>query len=147
MAFSKTRVDRAGREFCGIVERIIKAPGRLSDGERKTVAESIEAIEWWRREHAKPLSRVAANLRYYAAQRGRPVVAQRLKKVPTMTAKLMREESMRLTQMADVGGVRAVLPDLEATQHVATRLRRNWTIIGGADYVKSPKPDGYRAIH
>ena len=111
------------------------------------LSEAIQTIKWWRGEHAKPLSRVAANLRYYAAQEGKPVVAQRLKKLPTIVGKLVRVPKMKLARMGDIGGVRAVLPTQEAAYNVAARLRRNWTITGGNDHVAKPKPDGYRALH
>lgn len=109
--------------------------------------EAIEIIDRWRSEHAKPLSRVASNLRYYAAKEGRPVVAQRLKRAPTIADKLLREPSMKLSRMGDIGGVRAVLPSQESVYRVAAHLRRNWTITRFRDYVSSPKPDGYRALH
>ncbi len=96
---------------------------------------------------SKPLSRVAANLRYYAGDQGKPVVAQRLKKFPTIAGKLLREPSMKLSRMADIGGVRAVLPDQGAAYRVSSRLRKNWTITRFRDYVAEPKVDGYRALH
>lgn len=49
--------------------------------------------------------------------------------------------------MADIGGVRAVLPDQAAANSVASQLRRNWTIVQFRDYVAKPKADGYRALH
>ena len=109
--------------------------------------EAMEIIDWWRSEHAKPLSRVAANLRHYAAQEGEPIVAQRLKKTPTVASKLAREPTMKLSRMADIGGVRAVLPSQDAAYRVAGRLRKNWTITRFRDYVATPKSDGYRALH
>jgi ppGpp synthetase/RelA/SpoT-type nucleotidyltranferase len=54
---------------------------------------------------------------------------------------------MKLSRMADIGGVRAVLPDQAAAFRVAARLRRNWTVTQFRDYVAGPKPDGYRALH
>lgn len=104
-------------------------------------------VDWWRSHHARPLSRVAANLRHYAAHESKPVVAQRLKKVGTIAEKLDREQSMKLSRMADVGGVRAVLPSQVAAYKVASRLRKNWTIVKFRDYVAEPKADGYRALH
>lgn len=104
-------------------------------------------MDWWRGEHANPLSRVAANLRYYAAEQGTPIVAQRLKKFPTIAGKLLREPRMKLSRMADIGGVRAVLSDQDSVYRVAARLRRNWTIIRIRDYIAEPKDDGYRALH
>jgi ppGpp synthetase/RelA/SpoT-type nucleotidyltranferase len=115
--------------------------------QRDGIFETYEVIEWWRGQHARPLSRVAANLRYYAADEGKPIVAQRLKKVPTIAHKLLREPRMKLSRMADIGGVRAVLPNQRAAYTLAARLRRNWTIIKFRDYVAEPKADGYRALH
>jgi putative GTP pyrophosphokinase len=104
-------------------------------------------IDWWRGEHAKPLSRVAANLSSYAAAEGKPIVTQRLKKLQTMIGKLFREPGMKLARMEDIGGVRVVLPSQGACYRVASQLRRNWTITRLRDYVAEPKPDGYRALH
>lgn len=116
-----------------------------------TSVEELEAagkiIDWWRHEHAKPLTRVASNLRYYVAAEGDPWVTQRLKKFPTIIDKLVREPKMKLSRMADIGGVRALLPDQDAAYQVASRLRRNWTIVRSRDYVVEPKADGYRALH
>jgi putative GTP pyrophosphokinase len=110
VAHSKTKVNRAGTFFA---ERVrLAAEGRRAIGEQRAdVVEALEIIEWWRGKHAKPLSRVAANLRYYAAEEGKPVVAQRLKRVPTIAGKLLREPGMKLARMGDIGGVRAVIPD------------------------------------
>jgi ppGpp synthetase/RelA/SpoT-type nucleotidyltranferase len=49
--------------------------------------------------------------------------------------------------MADIGGVRALVPNQAAAHRVAGRLRRNWTITRFRDYVSEPKEDGYRALH
>ena len=146
MEYSKSRVDRAGNDFASEISRTRESDGR---GVRDVTAlvHSLEVIEWWRKEHAKPLSRVAANLRYYAAEEGKPIVAQRLKRVPTIAGKLLREPTMKLSRMGDIGGVRAVLPDQAAAYRVAARLRRNWTITRFSDYVRTPKSDGYRALH
>jgi putative GTP pyrophosphokinase len=124
----------------------------IRDGRKPVCSEAeLEAagrvIEWWRYEHARPLTRVASNLRYYVAAEGRPWVTQRLKKFPTIVDKLVREPKMKLSRMADLGGVRALLPDQDAAYQVASRLRRNWTIVRFRDYVEDPKPDGYRALH
>ena len=146
--YSKTRVDRAGRLFADQVSRFAEDPDLFRDDETLDQArEAIAAIEWWRSEHAKPLSRVAANLRYYVGEEGKPVVAQRLKRVPTIAGKLLREPAMKLSRMADIGGVRALLPNQAAAYRVAGRLRRNWTITKFRDYVSEPEEDGYRALH
>ncbi|MGN6664343.1 MAG: RelA/SpoT domain-containing protein [Solirubrobacterales bacterium] len=146
--YSKSKVDRAGRLFAGQVSRFAEDPDLFKDPVALDQArEAIAVIDWWRSEHAKPLSRVAANLRYYVMEAGQPVVAQRLKRVPTIAGKLLREPAMKLSRMADIGGVRALLPDQDSAYRVASRLRRNWTITRVRDYVVDPKEDGYRALH
>lgn len=147
MPFSKTNVDRAGQELRRF-SAAFEGPTALTEKELRQLLHAIEVVEWWRRDHSKGLSRVAVNLRYYASDHGHPAVAQRLKKFPSIAGKLLiRQKSMRLSQMADIGGVRAVLPDLRAVRRVAARLKKNWTIVDTADYIAHPKHDGYRAIH
>ncbi len=74
-------------------------------------------------------------------------VAQRLKKFPTILDKLSKYPTMRLTEMEDIGGVRAVLPTQEAADEVSRRLRKNWKVHRYRDYVRRPKASGYRALH
>jgi ppGpp synthetase/RelA/SpoT-type nucleotidyltranferase len=127
--------------LCAIEEGVESAPSQ------EELEAAIKVIEGWRHAHARPLSRVASNLRHYVAAERKPWVTQRLKKFPTIADKLVREPKMKLSRMADIGGVRALLPDQEAAYRIASRLRRNWTIIRFRDYVAKPKADGYRALH
>lgn len=146
MPYSKTQVNRAGQLWAEHLRAIGQGSRRAREQEAE-LREAIEIMDWWRGAHAKPLSRVAGNLHRYAADEGKPVVTQRLKKLPTMLGKLFREPGMKLARMEDIGGVRAVLPDQGAAYRVAGRLRRNWTITRFRDYVSNPKIDGYRALH
>lgn len=75
------------------------------------------------------------------------IAAQRLKRHATIVDKLIREPRMNLTQMADIGGCRAILPDQEKVDAVTARIQKNWTIARTRDYVREPKPSGYRAVH
>ena len=143
MIHSRGEVDRAGRLYADHL-RASRAQQIHSPEELEA---AVEVIEWWRHEHARPLSRVASNLRYHAAAEGKPWVTQRLKKFPTIVDKLTREPKMKLSRMADIGGVRALLPNQAAAYRLASRLRRNWTIIRFRDYATEPKADGYRALH
>jgi putative GTP pyrophosphokinase len=140
MAYTKGEVNRAG-----VV--LAENPPLTNVDEFDRVSAAIKVADWWRSEHTKPLTQVAANLRYYAAEVGRPVVAQRLKRLPTIADKLVRHPTMKLAQMGDIGGVRAVVPDQASAYYLVKRLRRNWTITRINDYVVDPKPDGYRALH
>ncbi len=146
MPYSKSKVDRAGQTLADHLRTVID--GKKANIERSpAVLEAVEIIDWWREEHARPLSRVAANLREYAGNYEAPRVAQRLKKFPTIVDKLLREPTMKLSRMADIGGVRAVLPDQATAYSIASQLQRNWTITKFRDYAAEPKADGYRALH
>lgn len=112
----------------------------------------LDVVARWRAAHAVPLTRVAANLRYYVAEAsgGSFVVGQRLKRMETIRDKLEREPQMVLSRMHDIAGARAVLADEAAVDRVLRRLReqRRWNLMPRTwDYVAHPKPDGYRAKH
>jgi len=77
-------------------------------------------------------------------------VGERLKRLPSIEAKLRRQAGMKLERMQDIAGLRAVVPDMAtlrrlhamyATGGLAHELRSTH------DYVQSPKDDGYRSIH
>lgn len=138
--------------------RVTRAGARLRDHRigraRLPVREYVEEraiVEEYRARHAQPLTRVAANLRYYVeeAANGEPwSVGQRLKAMPTILDKLTRHPRMELARMHDIGGCRGILPSQDAVDHVVSRLRRRWELREKIwDYVASPKEDGYRAKH
>ena len=110
----------------------------------------LDVVGRWRAAHAAPLTRVAANLRYYVADAsgGSFVVGQRLKRMETIRDKLDREPQMELSRMHDIAGARAVLADDGAVDQVLARLReqRRCTSRRGRG-TTSPKSDGYRAKH
>lgn len=151
--FTKGEVNRAGTLVCEFFygpPRKVGAPLRGFDPEK--LVDAMYAITWWKQLHARPLSRVGAGLRYHVIQeegaiQGKIDVAQRLKKRDTIIGKLDRYPRMELTQMHDIGGVRATLPSLACLNAVSRRLKKTWTIRRSRDYVAEPKPSGYRAIH
>ena len=54
---------------------------------------------------------------------------------------------MKLSRMADIGGIRAVFVSQDAAYRIAAKLRKNWTITKFRYYIAEPKQDGYRALH
>jgi hypothetical protein len=148
---TKEAVNRAGRLVAELLAAYkaddYETLDRLEGPELERLESAVETIEWWRSLHAKPLTSLSANLRHYLKQQGPVVVTQRLKRAPTMVDKLLREPTMNLTQMADVGGCRALLADQDKVYAVAARLRRNWDVTRTRDYAAEPKDSGYRAVH
>jgi hypothetical protein len=115
---------------------------------------AIDVINNWRVAHSYPLNAIAMNLQNRAGRRDvYAVVARRLKRLPSIEAKLRRFRSMRLLQMQDIGGCRAVMKDiLDVEQLVADydesdANRRSHERVAYKDYIHDPKPDGYRSVH
>ena len=148
---SKEAVNRSGRLIADLL-----ADWQLPESDRagvfqatqpRELSQAFEIIDLWRGLHAKPLTSVSANLRHYVKPHGHILVTQRLKRLPTVVDKLLREPKMKLSQMADIGGCRALLSDQAAVNDVAKRLRKNWEVTRTRDYVAEPKASGYRAVH
>ncbi len=84
--------------------------------------------------------------------RNDPIVAQRLKRMPTVIDKLKRYPAMKLTTMQDIGGVRAILRSTKDVDALADDYRNNrrleHELIDQKDYILNPRSeDGYRSIH
>jgi putative GTP pyrophosphokinase len=151
-SFSKRQVDKAGRRVLTFLESDIPADQVWNRFDPDEIVTAYQAVTWWRSLHARPLTKVAANLRYHVAKEGALVegridVTQRLKRRLTIIDKLQREPTMEVTQMHDIGGVRARLPTLSHVYAVSRRLKKSWTIHRTRDYIANPKPSGYRALH
>lgn len=110
-----------------------------------------EALANWRAMHAFPLNTMTMDLRQ-KVRRVQPgaLVVQRLKRARSVLSKLQKESSMRLTQMQDIGGCRAVLDSIDAVYAVRDRYHRsrsNHALVTEDNYIEEPKPSGYRSVH
>jgi ppGpp synthetase/RelA/SpoT-type nucleotidyltranferase len=111
---------------------------------------AVEVVNAWRVCHAYPINTFNATLRLKTKGYKNAVVAQRLKRLPTIIYKLQRF-SMRLSQMQDIGGVRAILDSIEDVRKLQSQYeekgRFSHEIRNVKDYINEPKPDGYRGVH
>lgn len=148
---SKEAVNRAGWLIASVLvvfrEGDDEKLAHLEKVQSNEIDAAFEVIDWWRGLHAKPLTSVSANLRHYLKPHGPILVTQRLKRLPTVVDKLLREPKMKLSQMADIGGCRALLPDQSSVYAVEKSLRKNWDVRRIRDYAAEPKASGYRAVH
>jgi ppGpp synthetase/RelA/SpoT-type nucleotidyltranferase len=138
---SRREVDLAGdllRDWMN--EGLLLGPGETA---------AMDLLESYRAQFTEPLTKVVMGLRSAVRSEGAPiVVAQRLKRQPRIIGKLIRFPSMNLSQMQDIGGCRAILPDLASVEAVRRRLMRHKSeVIGIDDYNAVPKSSGYRALH
>jgi putative GTP pyrophosphokinase len=143
---SRTKIDKAGR----LLRDWWRAPSD-SDEEAQfdddELTDAVGVIVDYRSGFQDPLKKVTVGLRQFVERESTEItVGQRLKRTPQILNKLDRFGSMRLTQMEDIAGCRAILPG-SAIAGVLRRIRRNWEVLRIEDYVSSPKNTGYRAIH
>lgn len=114
--------------------------------------EALTIINNWRASHAYILNTFQATLRNRT--RGTDIaVAQRLKRMNTITSKLMRQPKMQLARMDDVAGCRLIFKDRQSLLEFREEffrarfghIRKN--DVDKYNYISHPKPDGYRGIH
>jgi ppGpp synthetase/RelA/SpoT-type nucleotidyltranferase len=139
LRFSRATIDRAGRTLLD------------DDATAEAIDMAWEALASWRSVHAFPLNTITMDLRQ-KVKRVRPGanVVQRLKRARSMLAKLQKEASMRLTQMQDIGGCRAVVGTIDEVYALREQYRKSKSLhqfVGEDDYIANPKPSGYRSLH
>src|SRR4051812_7252222 len=95
-AFSKADVNRAG-------QILVAGDPALSEA-------AFEILANWRACHGYPMNTFQALLRHRLKEIDEDaIVAQRLKRAPSVIAKLKRFKTMNLSQMQDIAGLRAIL--------------------------------------
>lgn len=136
---SKKQVNRAGDILKSIEPGI------------KQYDEALEIANQWRLAHVYPINTFQARLRKMVTKFPDSLVAQRLKRMPTMIDKLDRHPNMKLSTMQDIGGLRAVLPNVDDVYELVNQYEssKRFTHIlkDKKDYIVSPKNDGYRGVH
>ena len=111
------------------------------------------ALSEWRTLFYRPIDTYQALLRRKIKDQGikSAIVAQRLKRTPSIVAKLRRFPEMQLDRMQDIGGVRAVLNSVEEVRDIHQAIiggrHKHSPVIPPKDYITEPKQDGYRGIH
>lgn len=84
---------------------------RNADLSESETAEALEILSSWRALYYQPTNTFQALIRKKISSLGikSAIVAQRLKRTPSIVAKLKRFPSMQLDRMQDIGGIRAVV--------------------------------------
>jgi hypothetical protein len=107
----------------------------------------------WRAFHAMPLDTFAKVLKTRVkkiSSKENFIVAQRLKRTPSILLKLQTHKTMRLSAMQDIGGLRAILENVDEVYKLVDIYRTSKSrhkLFMLNDYISSPKSDGYRSVH
>jgi hypothetical protein len=134
--------------------RIISAGKILTDETSGQVEKdaAISVISDWRSRHVVPMGIIATDLRNKCMQvDSRSFTAQRLKRMDSIASKLRRRDSlpsMNLWTMQDIGGCRAVIPNVVGVRAVESLYSTGSFIPHRKkDYISSPQSSGYRGVH
>lgn len=137
--FSRNQVNRAGAI-------LIDPEASVADREW-----AFAVINNWRSSHHFPLNAFQNTLRNKAKNIYKDsLIAQRIKRLSSIAQKLRDNPTMKLSQMQDIGGCRAVvgsvtsvdkLVDVYKTSGLKHELAEEY------DYIRNPKPSGYRSFH
>ena len=142
--YSGKQVINAGEKFLG--EEIFKNPPQLSA--------ALDILSYWRFSHESALENALKILEETSLKFDKKAIfAKRLKRFASIVKKLRRFPEMKLKNMQDIGGGRAIIANPKKLQKVVRELRRRPEFKNGngkiryKDYISSPKEDGYRGYH
>ena len=143
--YSKSKTDEAG-----IILR-----DNLSSKKDKNIA--LEILNNWRASHNYPMQVFMNRLKRVSGKVDKKaLLAQRLKRVPSIIKKLNRvyisdKATMRLTQMQDIAGCRVILSNVKLVRQLYHEYYQKGNTkhkkFNEIDYISKPKDDGYRSIH
>lgn len=115
--YSPEEVDEAGRTLVLAGYADPDKPSEISETER---LHAVNVVSQWRVSHARPLDTFRNNLRRRVGSSG--IVAQRLKRLPSIVSKLERLPGIRLSRMQDIGGCRAIVTSADDAFNLAGDL-------------------------
>lgn len=137
--FSKGQIDRAGRSLVS------------NESDPDAYSEALQITNNWRSSHGYPLNTLQMSLRRKAASiDSDSLVAQRIKRLPSILHKLERFPKMNLARMQDLGGCRAVMSSVAGVRDLERQMvasRHKHRLVRHDDYITTPKDSGYRGIH
>ena len=137
--YSRSQVNDAG------VTLVDSSASRQAKSRARTIVNN------WRASQGFPLNALQMNLRNTVAAFGdAALVAQRLKRLSSIEAKLRRSHHMQLARMHDIGGCRAVLPSADDVLDIVRKYDKSRAMhepLRRYDYLTSPRDSGYRGVH
>ncbi|PYT06740.1 MAG: hypothetical protein DMF60_08625 [Acidobacteria bacterium] len=150
--YTKGQVDAAGQKlakwFSGVPE--------LSNWDYEEFDEMFAIVNNWRSAHNYPLIMMRKTLQNRAKSLDiSAVVAQRIKRLSSIGSKLERNAAMKLSQMQDIGGCRAIMKNVKRVKRLVRLYKQRCEekpdkgpeFVKAYDYIELPKSDGYRGVH
>ena len=152
--YSRTEVNAAGDAL--IAQSPKDVPLEKVFERLEEIHQALKIINNWRSSHSYPLHCLKMSLKSRAKRVSRDaIVAQRIKRLPSIEAKLKRWNGMQLARMHDIGGCRAIMRNVTQVNKLvrlyedsrSKNPHRGAEFVRPYDYIVEPKDDGYRSIH
>lgn len=140
MKYSKNQIKKAGKIF--------KEKLAASEEDNNFAA---EVLTYWRIIHGQAIinfqDKIIENV---FDVDDKAFIAKRLKRTPSIIAKLKRLNHIQLSTMQDIAGIRVVVSSLTHLRKLVKILKSDsfgHELKGEDDYLSNPKESGYRGIH
>ena len=139
LEYTRSQVDAAG----AVLADIYATPDDMDS--------ALAIINNWRAAHSFPLNTFQIWLKNKSRElQPDSLVAQRIKRLASINLKISRFPSIRLSQMQDIGGCRAVVQTVAEVNKLVglyktSDLRHRLDHID--DYIQNPRDSGYRGVH
>lgn len=138
-----------------LTKKQVQKAGKLlaKDAQGQQFVDSMAVLSAWRSLHTYPINTFGAMLRKTVKGLGLkdPIIAQRLKRTPSIIAKLQRFAMMDLSRMQDIGGLRVIVGSVDDVYKLHKSLiggrHQHEPVLPPMDYIATPKTDGYRSLH
>ncbi|OOF33548.1 nucleotidyltransferase family protein [Salinivibrio costicola] len=161
--FLERTVNESTAEDFSYTNNGVKKAGRRLRKKEGDLKSATATIQQFRAAHEKPLHTIAYLVGRCCRELGVDVkIVTRLKRLETIVDKLQRRSldgettnATCITNMNDIGGCRAIFPDLESLEKAKEQLQVTVEKVGRIkikdidDYITNSKPNdcGYRSLH
>jgi len=151
---SKSQVDSAGDILVRDYFSQVNGAGETLQDDYRDFAElegAFVIINNWRSSHSFPLNTLQMGLRRLSKHIDpNSLVAQRIKRLSSIELKLRRFPTMKLSQMQDIGGCRAVVRSVRHVDALVALYKGSGIkhkLDHVDDYIRTPQRSGYRGAH
>lgn len=134
---SKSQINKLGKSL------------RVSIREGKNIETSqLEQLQEYRTSFKEDIAPVFENVAKVAKRiRKDSLISLRIKRIESILSKIKREPTMSLGNMGDIAGCRVIVHSKSALSLIKNEISKVYVVTKVKDYVKVPKPDGYRGYH
>ncbi len=134
---SKSQVNKLGKSL------------RVTIRESRTIQkDDLEKLQEYRTSFKEDIAPVFEDVAKVAKKiRRDSLISLRIKRIESILSKIKREPTMSLGNMGDIAGCRLILHSKSALSLIKNEILKKYDVVNIKDYIKEPKPDGYKGYH